>query len=1372
MAGTLAACIQPGCSTSAATPPPGVSLKVMAEDALVAPANVSLVAEISVSSGYVRWVEFFNGDQLLAKVEANPILSSPQRLFQWDWRTVLAGEYQLSARATDNAGTIAVSKTVSLAIKPSASAFLVIQKPAPESQFTSPATIPIEVIAVDPRADIRRVEFYANEKFIDRSEHLTKEAVIPGRPISHRFEWEDVGAGVYTITAKAVDFFQKPVGSPPVRITVKRVVEETWITVETGKSQATETGNLKERSLVFVITRKGPLSIELPVDYTLGGTAQNGVDYRKLDGRLVIPAGAVSAELTVEALPDSVTEADETVEVAIKPPACIEIYPPPPECYQVGDPSTAFGFIREATAPAPNQRVLVKQGSIWRYSNDGTDQKELWREPDFMDQSWSSGPAQLGYGDGDEATVTYKGDQPRPITAYFRHAFEVTDPGLFKHMVVRLVRDDGAAVYLNGKEIWRDNLPEGVLTSETRALASAGSDENAFHVHGMEAIGLIPGRNVIAVEVHQSSPSSSDLSFDLELAAFEQEQRPVVSLVATQPETMEPSPNTRVRPGAFLISRTGSSDQPLTIACLLGGTAILGKDYNLNPSPSLAFLWTIPAGKSSLELLAAPIDDNLVEGDETLSLELIALPAIVPGWDPYLLDARAARAKVVIHDNDPAPRISLNITSPKNGARFTRGEPVEIQATAIDPQGYINRLEFYDGDKRIGISELIFVRAPDPGTPIDHSFVWKDAPVGEHVLTVRVVHSSQGAVLSDPVTIQIDGGENRPVVLEVVATDPVASESPEASGKPDTATFVIKRRSGPIDLEVPVFFTLKGTAVQGRDYTGLDGVAFLKSGRESVELILTPVADNIKEGDETVILKLEPPICIAIYPPPPGCYQVGPQGEAKAVILDRTTSQPPHVVLDHPSDGAVFTLPATIPITAKASDPDGQVVRLDILIDNQVFGYDKENTLTVSWKNPTPGIHKIMARAVDDSGLEGFSPAIEIRVRSEDEVAFVHRNLPPAYVPGAAFTVELRVNPPSHGAAYAVEDQPPAGWEVSHISDQGVFDAVHGRIKFGPFTDRQSRTLTYHVLPPRNARDRYEFKGASSLDGKAYAIAGDSVIEPVGEIHPADRDPADKAISMTELTAYAAAWKEGQNWPAGPVPIPMGYLTRAGALWKGGESYLYDPTKGAPPRCWINPPVSRRLTASGVATGHARRFLPNRCLPGQTVDVTIKVECSTSTAAWAVEEIVPAGWIISDIGNDGRYDAAIGSIRWGLFYGKQPHVLSYRVTAPDEVTSEVSFKGLVSFDGVEYAIEGNGGVVATDSRSGLRFKSIGRHANGHMRLQVAGPPNQLFAVEASSDLVHWFELDTRLLTTGEFEMEDDDAATANIRYYRLRPIGK
>ena len=166
--------------------------------------------------------------------------------------------------------------------------------------------------------------------------------------------------------------------------------------------------------------------------------------------------------------------------------------------------------------------ALVASGSDWRYLDDGSNQGTAWRENTFGDAAWSSGPAQLGYGDGDEATeIGYGPDAGnRYITTYFRQAFEVADASDYVGLTLRLLRDDGAVIYLNGQEVLRDNMPSGAIGYQTLAdTAIGGADESTFWEFAVDPGLLIEGTNVLAVEVHQSSPTSSDVSFDLELEA-------------------------------------------------------------------------------------------------------------------------------------------------------------------------------------------------------------------------------------------------------------------------------------------------------------------------------------------------------------------------------------------------------------------------------------------------------------------------------------------------------------------------------------------------------------------------------------------------------------------------------------------------------------------------------------------------------------------------------------------------------------------------------------------------------------------------------------------------------------------------------------
>jgi len=172
-------------------------------------------------------------------------------------------------------------------------------------------------------------------------------------------------------------------------------------------------------------------------------------------------------------------------------------------------------------APAAISATLVPAGSVWSYLDNGSDAGSAWRDPAYDDSAWASGPAELGYGDGLEATVVATGTGGvRAITTYFRHSFAVVGASEIPVLKLQLLRDDGAVVYLNGVEVHRSNLPAGVINSTTLASAAVGGDgETSFEEAWIDAGLLVEGSNLLAVEIHQSALTSSDISFNLALTS-------------------------------------------------------------------------------------------------------------------------------------------------------------------------------------------------------------------------------------------------------------------------------------------------------------------------------------------------------------------------------------------------------------------------------------------------------------------------------------------------------------------------------------------------------------------------------------------------------------------------------------------------------------------------------------------------------------------------------------------------------------------------------------------------------------------------------------------------------------------------------------
>ncbi len=118
---------------------------------------------------------------------------------------------------------------------------------------------------------------------------------------------------------------------------------------------------------------------------------------------------------------------------------------------------SATSPVLSVTPPPLAVATLLQRGSTWSYNATGQDLGTAWRTPAYDVSSWPTGPAEFGWGDGDEATLMPSGT----LTQYFVKHINVTNPSQYKTISVLLKRDDGAAVYVNGVEVVRDNLPPG-----------------------------------------------------------------------------------------------------------------------------------------------------------------------------------------------------------------------------------------------------------------------------------------------------------------------------------------------------------------------------------------------------------------------------------------------------------------------------------------------------------------------------------------------------------------------------------------------------------------------------------------------------------------------------------------------------------------------------------------------------------------------------------------------------------------------------------------------------------------------------------------------------------------------------------------------
>lgn len=385
---------------------------------------------------------------------------------------------------------------------------------------------------------------------------------------------------------------------------------------------------------------------------------------------------------------------------------------------------------------------------------------------------------------------------------------------------------------------------------------------------------------------------------------------------------------------------------------------------------------------------------------------------------------------------------------------------------------------------------------------------------------------------------------------------------------------------------------------------------------------------------------------------------------------------------------------------------------------------------------------------------------------------FSRRLLPEGYSPGRTLLVSLETTPPAGTTAYTVEDQTPAGWSLGEISDNGLFDNTNVRVKFGPFFDDRPRVLTYEVTPPLSQTGNVRFQGSSSADGWANAVGGAArlVFLPA---HPADFNPVQGRITITDLTAYGAAWKHGDAWSVGPNPIPVDYLTRAVNLWKGGEYYRFDSNVFAAPLWWVPsslivpPPSVAPMPVPELSNADGSIALVemnHTYLPGAPLTVRLTVTPATNRIVYAVADQPPAGWPVTNISAPGQWDLVTQTVKWGPFFDHEPRSFSYEVIPPVRASGPVTFDGVASLDGTNLLFYGPR--RATDKPVVPSLTVISEVANPPGQFTLQTEIGFYYEIQASTDLVNWTVLTNFFSPSNAVPIVDLDAANYPARFYR------
>ena len=347
---------------------------------------------------------------------------------------------------------------------------------------------------------------------------------------------------------------------------------------------------------------------------------------------------------------------------------------------------------------------LVPTGSVWKYNDVGADLGTAWRAPDYDDSTWPSGPAQLGFGDGDERTLIVS--NRLRVTTYFRKTFVATN-GSGLGLTARLLRDDGGVVYLNGTEVFRSNMPtnQTILWDTSASATALTQDESTQYYATPVSLSLLrPGTNVLAAEIHQYGTNSSDLSFDFELLSTNLpaalNTAPVISALANA-ITDEDFPSAAI---PFTIGDKECAVEWLSLSATCSNpNLVTPAGFMFGGTGSNRWLVVLPAtNQNGSGTITVTVGDGQLTASTNFTLTVNAIP-------------------------DP-PFITWSNVS--NGSLLSPGT-ISLAVNAADPDGNLASVQYFVDGASIGQS-----------TAAPYGFAWTNVSPGYHRLEARAWDST------------------------------------------------------------------------------------------------------------------------------------------------------------------------------------------------------------------------------------------------------------------------------------------------------------------------------------------------------------------------------------------------------------------------------------------------------------------------------------------------------------------------------------------------------------------------------------------------------------------------------------------------------
>ena len=643
----------------------------------------------------------------------------------------------------------------------------------------------------------------------------------------------------------------------------------------------------------------------ITVNYTITGTATNGTDYTALMGSVVIPAGDHEVKIPVSANVDQIIEGTETVILTI-----------------TGGNSTSFAFtpsttnasatvdITDATNTPANRTLSIAKlndaaepGTSGRVSialptgitateNISVSYTVGGTATAGTDYAALTGTATILAGQNgvivpisviddqlieQTETVTLMLNSGTSTNFAFTAAGNVTvniadDDNIPANLVLNVTKTaDAAEPSIAGN--FNIALPVGItvptditVNYTVTGTATAGSDYTAFTgvvtiPAGSNSVDLalnviddqeVEGTETVTLTVTSGTATglvfTAGTSETIDLADDDNIPANLVVSIAKAADAAEPATD-----GRFNVSLPAgvTVSEDITVNYTIAGTATAGTDYT-----ALSGTVTIPAGQNSVNIWVSTIDDQIIEGAETVMATLTSATST-----SFSLTTTGSATVSIADDENTVANKTLTITKtadaaePTSAGNFAISLPTGITAKENITVNYTVGGTATAGTDYTALTGTATILAGQNAVNVAVNVIDDKMVEGTETLTV-ILTSASSASLSFTATgsasLNIADDDNTAANKMLAITKTADAAEPAAHGN-----FNISLPTGITATEnITVNYTIGGTATAGTDYTALSGTATIFAGQNSVNVPLSIIDDNVYEPTETVSLTL------------------------------------------------------------------------------------------------------------------------------------------------------------------------------------------------------------------------------------------------------------------------------------------------------------------------------------------------------------------------------------------------------------------------------------------------------------------------------------------------------------------------------------